>query len=214
MIVKAGEALTINFSLYLRAIGRAMEGVVTILTAGYADYSGRRFGPESRRKIAYLRLDWRKTMMMASIFLFGALALPFAGLAKSDYAHLTSLSVLYCLLTTVQGVYTVIEASYIPIFMRSAGWFHSKKRGDEMDEPLVADEACENRTWRRGFLVSVLGLVSSNVGSLVALLIGVILVYGRGTYVKIGYSNYLLAITIGGCLTSTSVPFFGVVREY
>lgn len=57
---------------------------------------------------------YRKTMMMASIFLFGALALPFAGLTGQTYSHLTALSVLYCFLTTIGGVYTVIEGSYIP----------------------------------------------------------------------------------------------------
>lgn len=144
--------------------------------------------------------------MMISIFLFGALALPFAGLSKTDYSHLTGLSVLYCVLTTTQGIYTVIEASYIPIFMRSRGWFKSTRHVTNEYDQGMEEESRETQIWRKGFLVSVFGLISSNVGGLVALLIGVVLVYARGSYVKIGYSNYLLAITIAGCLTSLHGP--------
>ncbi|KAJ5280944.1 hypothetical protein N7478_006316 [Penicillium angulare] len=164
-----------SYTLYLRAISRSTEGVLSILTAGLADYS-----------------YYRKTMMMTSIFLFGLLALPFAALTGKTYSHLTALSVLYCLLTTVSGIYTVIEGSYIPIFMRSTGWFRDVE---------VTGVQSENSTWNKGVSVSVLALVSSNVGGLTALIIGVILVYGRGSYVKIGYHNYLLAITIAGCIT-------------
>lgn len=132
-------------------------------------------------------------MMMTSIFLFGTLALPFAGLTGKAYSDLTALSVLYCFLTTVSGIYTVIEGSYIPIFMRSTGWFRDSR---------VSVAQGERSIWNKGVSVSVLALVSSNIGGLTALVIGVILVYGRGSYVKVGYHNYLLAITIGGCITS------------
>ncbi|KAE8393827.1 autophagy-related protein 22-like protein [Aspergillus alliaceus] len=169
--------ITERIRLYLRSIGRAMEGVITIITAGVADYS-----------------RYRKTMMLCSILLFGALALPFAGLTGADYTHLNALATLYCLLTTVQGVYTVIEASYIPIFMRSVGGLHSASPASDLDT---------KRTWKKGFTVSVLALVASNVGGIVSLLIGVILVYGIGSYVKVGYFSYLLAITIAGCITIT-----------
>ncbi|KAJ5800493.1 uncharacterized protein N7518_002561 [Penicillium psychrosexuale] len=170
-----GEIDYNSYTLYLRASSRSMEGIVSILTAGLADYA-----------------DYRKAMMMASIFLFGALALPFAGLAGQTYSHLTALSVLYCFLTTIGGVYTVIEWSYIPIFMRSTGWFR---------DSLVAGGQEERATWNKGGSISVLALVSGNVGGLTALIIGVILVYGRGSYVQVGYFNYLLAITIAGCIT-------------
>ncbi|GMF71984.1 unnamed protein product [Aspergillus oryzae] len=135
-------------------------------------------------------------MMLCSILLFGALALPFAGLTKAEYSHLNGLATLYCLLTTVQGVYTVIEASYIPIFMRSVGGLHSASPAADPDT---------KRTWKKGFTVSVLALVASNVGGIVALLIGVILSYGIGSYVQVGYFSYLLAITIAGCITSKSI---------
>ncbi|PYH83393.1 hypothetical protein BO82DRAFT_411965 [Aspergillus uvarum CBS 121591] len=173
----AGEIDYASYTLYLRAISRATEGVLAIITAGIADYS-----------------DYRKTMMMTSIFLFGVLALPFAGLTGENYSHLTALSVLYCALTTVQGIYTVIEGSYIPIFMRSTGWFRTSVVGR-------SDNSTEGRIWQKGVSVSVLALVSSNVGALAALIIGIILVYGRGSYVAVGYFNYLLAITIAGCMT-------------
>ncbi|EER23515.1 hypothetical protein CPC735_048850 [Coccidioides posadasii C735 delta SOWgp] len=178
----AGEIDYLSYLLYLRAIGRAMEGILTIFTAGMADYS-----------------YYRKAMMIGAIILFGGLALPFAALTKSTYPYLVALSVLYCCLTTIQGVYAVIESSYIPIFMRSAGWFRSS--------PVVSvttpaeRSSVEKQTWTKGVTVSVLALVSGNVGSLVALIIGVILVYTRGSYVQVGYHNYLLAITIAGSLT-------------
>lgn len=65
--------------------------------------------------------------MMTSIFLFGLLSLPFAAMSKQDYSHLTVLSTLYVALTVVQDVYTVVEGSYIPIFMRSVGLFPDRE---------------------------------------------------------------------------------------
>ncbi|KJZ71015.1 hypothetical protein HIM_09594 [Hirsutella minnesotensis 3608] len=182
-VVKLGghEVDYLSYLLYLRAISRASEGVVSILAAGLADYS-----------------DYRKTMMMGSIYLFGALALPFAGLTDKTYGHLNALSTLYVVISTVSGVYTIIEASYIPIFMRSVGWSRSRVR---LQDEAPAEEAHVNRAWIKGSRVSVLGLISSNVGALVALLIGVIITYGRGSYVKDGYFNFLLAITVAGCVT-------------
>jgi hypothetical protein len=118
-------------------------------------------------------------MMMASIYLFGALALPFAALTQKSYSHLNALSVLYVVINAASGLYTVIEASYIPIFMRSVGWFKPRQRLD--------DAQVSNAVWRKGSKVSVLGLVAGNVGALVALLIGVILTYTRGSYVTAGY---------------------------
>lgn len=141
---------------------------MSILTAGAADYS-----------------SYRKPMMMGSIYLFGILALPFAALTHKNYSDLNSLSVLYVLITVVSGIYTVIEGSYVPIFMRSAGWFNSpQKIGPET--ALVPDTRA-NKTWIKGSRVSVFGLLASNVGALVALLIGVIITYTRGDFVKEGY---------------------------
>ncbi|KAG5913195.1 hypothetical protein E4U42_001376 [Claviceps africana] len=179
----------LSYLLYLRSISRATEGIVSILASGLADFS-----------------NYRKTMMMASIYLFGVLALPFAGLTGNDYGHLNALSTLYVVISTVSGVYTVIEASYIPIFMRSVGWLGrgdaSRLQDPEGTTPLAA-KSVDKKTWIKGSKVSVLGLVSGNLGAMLGLLIGVIVTYTRGSYVKEGYFNFLLAISIGGCLTST-----------
>ncbi|KAM4063507.1 vacuole effluxer atg22 like domain-containing protein [Hirsutella rhossiliensis] len=182
-VVKLGgrDVDYLSYLLYLRAISRASEGVVSILAAGAADYS-----------------DYRKIMMMGSIYLFGALALPFAGLTDRSYSHLNALSTLYVIISTVSGVYTIIEASYIPIFMRSAGWVRPRAR---LQDELPPAESSPTGAWIKGSRVSVLGLLSSNVGALLALLIGVIITYSRGSYVKEGYHNFLLAVTIAGCIT-------------
>jgi hypothetical protein len=138
--------------------------------------------------------------MMTSIFLFGLLSLPFAAMSKQDYSHLTALSTLYVALTVVQGVYTVVEGSYIPIFMRSVGWFPDRERfGDQLQDRI---DAQSRGIWKEGFKVSVWGFFFSNMGALVALLIGVVIQYSRGASATIGYHSYLLAITTAGCLTS------------
>lgn len=129
-------------------------------------------------------------MMMCSIYLFGLLALPFAGLTDKSYSHLNALSVLFVVINVVSGIYTITEASYIPIFMRSVGWERRPARLEAThgDTSAVQEEDEETkRALIKGSRVSVLGLVSSNVGALVALLIGVVITYGRGSYVKEGY---------------------------
>lgn len=122
---------------------------------------------------------------MCSIYLFGALALPFAGLTGNSYSHLNALSALYVIISTVSGVYVVIEASYIPIFMRSVGWF--SKRGRLQDDDKRQATTSDNKTWMQGSVVSVLGLVSGNLGAILGLLIGVIITYSGGSYVTQGY---------------------------
>ncbi|KAG6276363.1 hypothetical protein E4U47_008399 [Claviceps purpurea] len=214
-VVKLGgrDVDYLSYLLYLRSISRATEGVVSILASGLADFS-----------------DYRKTMMMASIYLFGVLALPFAGLTGNDYGHLNALSTLYVAISTVSGIYTVIEASYIPIFMRSVGWFGQREAMRMQDQERATKSV--NKTWIQGSKVSVLGLVSGNLGAILGLLIGVIITYSRGSYVTEGYFkcvftsldssfpdvsflykesvssasadvafSFLLAITVGGCLT-------------
>ncbi|KAG6291813.1 hypothetical protein E4U09_003682, partial [Claviceps aff. purpurea] len=183
-VVKLGgrDVDYLSYLLYLRSISRATEGVVSILASGLADFS-----------------DYRKTMMMASIYLFGVLALPFAGLTGNDYGHLNALSTLYVAISTVSGIYTVIEASYIPIFMRSVGWFGQREAMRMQDQERATKSV--NKTWIQGSKVSVLGLVSGNLGAILGMLIGVIITYSRGSYVTEGYFNFLLAITVGGCLT-------------
>lgn len=166
--------------LYLRAIGRALEGVVSIIVAGAADYA-----------------HYRKPMLLGSIYVFGALALPFAGLVQQSYSNLTALSGLYCALSTLQGVYTVIEGSYVPMFMRSVGLSQLASAESGHDRGLSP------RAWVKGSRVSVLGLIAGNVGGLVALLIGVILVYTRGSYITAGYQRYV----VQGALTDTTFSY-------
>ena len=122
--------------------------------------------------------------MMCSIYLFGVLALPFAALTDKSYSHLNALSTLYVVISAVSGGYTAIEASYIPIFMRSVGWFRQRARLQDDMEPSSTSNV---RTWRQGSRVSVLGLVSGNLGAILALLVGVIITYSRGSYVTEGY---------------------------
>jgi Vacuole effluxer Atg22 like len=128
--------------------------------------------------------------MVGSIFLFGLLALSFAGLSGSSYGYLTASSVLYCAMTTVQGVYTVIEASYIPIFMRSVGWYKPRLRMESPDSSRSDPEVeMAKRSFTKGARVSVLGLITSNVGGLTALLIGIVITYTRVSYVTAGYQK-------------------------
>lgn len=151
-----------SYNLYLQAISRACEGVISILTAGVADYANN-----------------RKLALMMSIYVFGALVLPFAGLSGGTMRDLQAMASLFATVTAVSGVYTVIIASYIPLFMRSVGWF----KGDNKLE----DDGSPNTAWVKGSRISVLGLVASNVGSLTGLLVGVIITYAGGTAIKTGY---------------------------
>ncbi|KAF6066914.1 Vacuole effluxer Atg22 like family protein [Candida albicans] len=54
---------------------------------------------------------------------------------------------------------------------------------------------------QRGSVVAVLGLFLGNLGGITALVIGIIISYLSGTPESKGYHNFLLAITIAGCLT-------------
>ncbi|KAI5361768.1 Putative MFS transporter superfamily [Septoria linicola] len=172
-----GEINYNSYNLYLQAISRACEGVISILTAGVADYANN-----------------RKLALMISIYVFGALVLPFAGLSGGSMKDLEAMAGLYATVSAVGGVYTVIIASYIPLFMRSVGWFKGDNR-------LEDDGRNPNMIWTKGTRVSVLGLVAGNVGSLTGLLVGVIITYAGGSAITAGYYNYLLAITVAGCTT-------------
>lgn len=129
-------------------------------------------------------------MMLGAIFMFGTIALPFAGLTGRTYAVLTASSVLYCILSTFQGVYGALEASYIPLFMRSVGWNREPVRlEDPSGIEAVAEIAAqkERKFFVKGARVSVLGLIASNVGSLTALLIGIVITYTRGNALVAGF---------------------------
>lgn len=178
-----GEVDYNSYVLYLNAIFTSVEGVISIILSGIADFSNN-----------------KKIFLIGSILLFGAAALPFAGLTAKNYSTLMGLSALYGIMNAVSPVYEIMEGAYIPVFMRA----RAPSKG------TVAEDVRRKQVLARGSSVSVLGLVIGNVGGITALLIGIIITYGRGSATKDGYHNFLLAITIAGCLTITfaSISFF------
>ncbi|KAF2108936.1 autophagy-related protein 22-like protein [Lophiotrema nucula] len=180
-----GEVDYNSYVLYLQSIGRATEGLLTIFVSGVADFT-----------------HFRKTLMIVTIVIFGTFALPFASFSDKTYKNLVAGSVLWVFMTTIQGVYGTLESSYIPLFMREAGWIRTRTRIVENGVIEISDEEKSTKELlNRGTLVSVLGLLSGNVGSIIGLLIGVIITYSDGTGITDGYKHFLLAVTISGCLT-------------
>lgn len=169
-----------SYVLYLKAIYTALEGVIALLLMGIADYA-----------------NYKKVILIGSIIAYGVFALPFAGLSHSTYDDLRGLSALYGLLQVTSALYQIIEASYIPKFMYA--------RPMEVGE--VPEEVRRQMVLNRGSTVSVLGLVVGNVGGIAALVIGIIISYSRGGPAEEGYHNFLLAITIAGCVTIVSGLF-------
>ncbi|KAJ8115852.1 hypothetical protein ONZ43_g4569 [Nemania bipapillata] len=100
-----GEVDYNSYILYLQAISRSIEGALTLLIAGVADYG-----------------HYRKNLMIISIILFGAFALPFASFTEKTYSNLVTYSSLWLTMAAVSAAYGTIESSYIPLFMRESGW--------------------------------------------------------------------------------------------
>ncbi|KAH3663488.1 hypothetical protein WICMUC_005927 [Wickerhamomyces mucosus] len=178
-----GKVHFTSYVIYLKAIYTALEGVVALLLMGIADFS-----------------HYRKWILIGSIVSYGIFSLPFAGLKKYSYSNLKGLSALYALLNINGAIYQILEASYIPLFMRAA----APPKG------TTSEEVRRAMVMKKGSLVSVLGLVASNIGGIVALLIGIIITYSRGSPGTKGYDNFLLAITIAGCLTTV----FGLISAF
>ncbi|KAF5100467.1 hypothetical protein DV451_002568 [Geotrichum candidum] len=178
-----GEVDYNSYVLYIRAIFTAVEGVIAVILSGIADFSNN-----------------KKVFLIISILLFGAAALPFAGLTAKTYPTLMGLSALYGIMNAVSPVYEIMEGAYIPMFMRA----RAPAKG------AVAEDVRRKQVLARGSSVSVLGLVIGNIGGITALLIGIIITYGRGSAAQDGYHNFLLAITIAGCITIAfaTVSFF------
>lgn len=174
----SGRVHTTSYVLYIRAIATAIEGIVALFLMGIADYS-----------------NYRKLFLIGSILFYGMVALPFYGLVEKDYAHLIGLLVLYMLLQITDSIYQILEGSYIPLFMRAAGESVEGENAEEIRKTIVLN---------KGSKVSVMGLFLGNCGGLTALLIGIIISYTRGGPMEDGYHNFLLAITIAGCLTVVS----------
>ncbi|CCH45675.1 Autophagy-related protein [Wickerhamomyces ciferrii] len=197
--VKFGTGLVhySSYVLYLKAIYTALEGVVALLLMGIADYS-----------------NYRKWILITSVALYGCFALPFAGLTDKTYAHLRGLSALYGLLNVDNAIYQILEGSYIPLFMRAAVPAKRDNNGDDQaghqPEQVLAEDVRRSMVLKRGSTVSVMGIFLGNCGGMTALLIGIIISYGRGTPQEDGYHNFLLAITIAGCVTVV----FSMISSY
>lgn len=176
----SGEIDYNSYYLYIKAISTAIEGVLAIITSGVADYS-----------------NYKKWIMIGSIFLYGAAALPFAGLTDPKYGVLVGMAVLYSLMICVSSIYQILEGSFIPIFMRSRGLIAVSGTNSE--------EIKRQQVLNQGSKVSVLGLVIGNVGGITASVIGVIIAYRWGSASRIGYQRYLLAVTIAGCISIVAI---------
>ncbi|AAS50445.2 AAR080Wp [Eremothecium gossypii ATCC 10895] len=175
------------YVLYMRALYTSIEGLIAIVLMGLADFS-----------------NYRKWLMTLSIVMYGALATPFVSQGSKTYGALILMSVLYCLMLCCNTIYTITEGSYIPVFMdmarlAAARDAASAKLGDGVEERTAGEPV--NPMLRRGAKVSVLGLIMGNLGSIVAVLVGIIITYSRGKPQAEGYSAFLLTITIAGCAT-------------
>ena len=161
--------------LYLQAIARALQGAFTIILTGMADYS-----------------NYRKMIMLACILIFGTLALPYAGLYHDSYTVLTVSSILFALINTVQGAYGALEFSYIPLFMRAAviSPKNSQLRISHDNQDPQPEPEVKMHSFKKGVRVAVLALVVGNLGSLVALLIGVVITYARPSTTAASYHRY------------------------
>lgn len=130
--------------------------------------------------------------MIASICVFGVLALPFASLTEVSYRDLTASSGLFCALTTVQAIYQMTESSYIPLFMRSASRHPTIAGQKPTTAGVVRDTpgaGAPDNFLVKGSQVSVMGIIAGNVGSLTALLIGIVITYTRGSALQNGYGK-------------------------
>lgn len=177
-----------SYTLYLKAIYTSVEGLISILLISMADFA-----------------NYRKWLMILSVFLFGVLATPFIKLDKIERISLDIASILYCLLLCLDTVYQITEGSYIPIFMRT-----------QMDNLKIQNnhEDMNNvklgTSLKQGAQVSVLGMVAGNLGGITALLCGVIIKYHSRTSKEIGYHDFLVAITISGCITAVISILCGI----
>lgn len=138
-----------------------------------------------------MSLDNRKNLLILGIILFGTFALPFASMTSKTYRNLVSGSILWVFMTTVQGVYGTLSSSYIPLFMREAGWIQARtKVGQDGRLVVTEEERATKELFIRGTMVSVLGLLSGNVGSILGQGIGLIIAHTAGSGILDGYKRY------------------------
>ena len=109
-------------------------------------------------------------------------------MTTNSYQNLVSGSVLWVFMTTIQGVYGTLSSSYIPLFMREAGWIQARTRIGQDGRLVVSEEErATKELFHRGTMVSVLGLLSGNVGSIIGQCIGLIITHTSGNGVTDGY---------------------------
>ncbi|KAI9653342.1 MAG: hypothetical protein M1831_006047 [Alyxoria varia] len=162
-----------SYVLYLSAISRACEGVLTIALSGFADVA-----------------NFRKVMMVTCIVMFGLIGTPWAGLTERSYSFLTGASILYAAMNAFQGAYQALEFSYIPLFMKAHALDAEHRSG--AIEPIKDSEEESHGSkvsLIKGSSVCVLGLVVSNVGAILGLLIGVVITYATHASVTYGYNK-------------------------
>ncbi|KAK6981138.1 autophagy-related protein 22-like protein [Favolaschia claudopus] len=175
-----------SYILYLQVISRSIEGALTLLIAGVADYG-----------------NYRKTFMIISIVLFGAFALPFASFTEKTYHNLVTYASLWLTMSAVSAAYAPLESSYLPLFMRESGWFDRPDgaRVANANPDLEPEERRLKGNIAFGTRASVLSLVAGNLGSILSLLIGVIIANTSKSGARDGYRSFLVAITAGGAVT-------------
>lgn len=176
-----GEVQYTSYILYLKAIYTSIEGVLAIFMMAYADYS-----------------NYRKWLMLGSIFLYGAFATPFYWIYDTThYSTLVKVSVLYFMMLCFSTIYEISEGSYIPVFMQARG-VALKKNGQYKTGKIFA----------RGIDASVGGLVAANIGGIIAQIIVVIIIHVKSAT---SYKAFWLGITIAGFVTlglsAVCVPF-------
>lgn len=112
-------------------------------------------------------------------------------MTAKTHRNLVSGSILWVFMTTVQGVYGTLSSSYIPLFMREAGWIQARTRLGQDGRLVVTEEERANKElFNRGTMVSVLGLLSGNVGSILGQGIGLIIAHTHGSGLTDGYKRF------------------------
>ncbi|AET38643.1 MFS transporter Ecym_3139 [Eremothecium cymbalariae DBVPG len=186
------------YQLYLKAAYTSVEGLLAIMLMGLADYS-----------------NYRGWLMISSIFMYGALAVPFVGFAAQTYTNLIAITVLYCVMLCCNTIYTITEGSYIPIFMTRMK-SNNGNISEELDLELESRRGFKDSfltKWRkvsrsssssmlhRGAKASVWGLIMGNLGGITAMIIAMIITQTRNTPTREKYKDFLLSITVAGCIT-------------
>lgn len=185
-----------SYVLYLKALFTLVESIISLLMMNIADYS-----------------SYRKWFICILTVLYGALSIPFIQIkGDSTKSQLYIFSALYCLTNITNTLLQILEASYIPSFMRSF-----TDREIESNVELLGNSPEEIRRsmiLKKGSKVSVMGSFLGNVGGMVALLIGLIISYsnssGSNKHNIDGFHNFLIAITCAGSITLV----FGVSMFY